>query len=266
MNILRTDSHSRHVARAATVLTSIALAFGAAVATAPAASALPSTAQATVMAKTQKQANPNLNTKELKGWYTKGKRVTLTCYAYGQSVKGWGSPGIAGGWDNLWYKTSDGVYVADVDLSTGSNSRVVANKCGTTTSTKVSLSTFYSKNIGKTLANASGDNAGECVSLVSQYLLQVYGLKTGAWGNALDYRSGGTGGKQLKAAGWKWSTDRNFRDGDIVVWDYAAGYVSSDGHIGVWYQGKVLQQNYNGKRYATLIPFFTQGYLGHWRR
>lgn len=249
------------------VLSSIALAITATIAVAPAAQALPNTKTVTVMEKTQRQKNPNLNANERVGWYNKGARITLTCYVYGQAVKGWGSPGIPGGWDSLWYKTTDGTYTADVDLATGSNSTVVAKKCGTgATTSKTSIAAFYNKVKGTSVANAAGTYRGECVSLVSQYLLQVKGIRTGAWGNAIDYKSGRSGGNQMKAAGYKWYTDKNFRDGDILVWGQYSGWVSSYGHVGVWYNGKVMEQNWNGKRYVTLNPFQSKGYAGYWRK
>lgn len=58
------------------------------------------------------------------GTYAKGGALVLECYKRGQSVKGAFSPWIPGGWDNLWYRVNDGHYVADVDLSTGSNEPV----------------------------------------------------------------------------------------------------------------------------------------------
>lgn len=241
-----------------------ALALSATVAIAPAAQALPNTKTVTVMAKTQRQLNANLNTRELVGWYNKGARITLTCYTYGQAVKGWGSPGIPGGWDSLWYRTSAGTFSADVDMATGSNGPVVAKKCNT--STTISISSFYNKVRGTSVANAAGTYRGECVSLVSQYLLQVRGLRTGAWGNAIDYKAGRLGGNKLKAAGWTWRTDKNFRDGDILVWGPYNGWVGNYGHIGVWYSGKVMEQNWNGNRNVALNRFQSKGYVGYWRK
>ncbi|OMB86008.1 hypothetical protein A5741_18150 [Mycolicibacterium conceptionense] len=77
-------------------------------------------ATATVKAKTQRMTQSNLNSKQ-DGWYNVGDRVTLVCSTRGQAVQGYFSFNIPnGGWDNLWYKTSDGHYVADVDIETGS--------------------------------------------------------------------------------------------------------------------------------------------------
>ena len=56
--------------------------------------------------------------------------MTLVCSKRGQPVKGFFSFNIPnGGWDNLWYKTSDGNFVADVDIETGTLNDV-ASDCG----------------------------------------------------------------------------------------------------------------------------------------
>nr|WP_255525358.1 CHAP domain-containing protein [Mycolicibacterium sp. BK634] len=77
-----------------------------------------------VMATTQRQQAATLNSKLL-GWYAVGTRLSLVCYARGQSVKGYYSKYVGGGgWDNLWYKTTDGGFAADIDINTGSNNPV----------------------------------------------------------------------------------------------------------------------------------------------
>lgn len=62
------------------------------------------------------------------GWYNPGDQLTLVCSRRGQNVKGFFSFNIPGGFDNLWYKTSDGNFVADVDIETGTLNDV-ANDC-----------------------------------------------------------------------------------------------------------------------------------------
>ncbi|CAM3972598.1 M23 family metallopeptidase [Tsukamurella ocularis] len=100
----------------------IATAVATAVATAGGVAEAAPTAR--VVAQTQKMTGPSLNSKQV-GWYPAGARVTLQCYERGQSVKGALSKWHPnGGWDNLWYKTSDGVFVADIDIETGSNNPV----------------------------------------------------------------------------------------------------------------------------------------------
>ncbi|WP_221936910.1 M23 family metallopeptidase [Mycolicibacterium sp. 018/SC-01/001] len=83
---------------------------------------------ATVKAQTQRMSAPNLNSQQ-NGWYNPGDRVTLVCSARGQKVQGFFSFNIPnGGWDDLWYKTTDGNFVADVDIETGTLN-VVAPDC-----------------------------------------------------------------------------------------------------------------------------------------
>jgi len=103
-----------------------ALATGALLATiglAASQSADASSHTAKVMVTTQRMSDARLTSTQ-KGTYAKNSRVTLTCYKRGQSVKGYFSGSFSGGWDNLWYKVSDGYFIADVDIDTGSNSPV----------------------------------------------------------------------------------------------------------------------------------------------
>lgn len=86
-------------------------------------------AGATVKARTQRMTQSNLKAQQ-NGWYNGGDRVTLVCSTRGQAVQGYFSFNIPnGGWDDLWYRTSDGHYVADVDIETGSL-EPVAPDCG----------------------------------------------------------------------------------------------------------------------------------------
>lgn len=83
---------------------------------------------ATVKVQTQRMSDANLNSQQ-DGVYNPGDRLSLVCSKRGQDVKGFFSFNIPGGWDNLWYKTSDGHFVADVDIETGTLD-VVAPDCG----------------------------------------------------------------------------------------------------------------------------------------
>ncbi|NMM23181.1 MAG: C40 family peptidase [Phycicoccus sp.] len=58
------------------------------------------------------------------GVYSVGSRLTLSCYLHGQAVRGYYSGSFPNGYDDLWYQVSDGYWVADVDLQTGSNNPV----------------------------------------------------------------------------------------------------------------------------------------------
>jgi hypothetical protein len=85
-------------------------------------------AGATVKAQTQRMSDANLGSHQ-DGSYNAGDQLTLVCSKRGQAVKGFFSFNIPGGWDDLWYKTSDGHFVADVDIETGTLD-VVAPDCG----------------------------------------------------------------------------------------------------------------------------------------
>lgn len=53
------------------------------------------------------------------GVYNAGQVLALACHTAGEPVKGFFSYQVAnGGWDSLWYRTTDGHYVADVDIDT----------------------------------------------------------------------------------------------------------------------------------------------------
>jgi hypothetical protein len=82
---------------------------------------------ATVKAQTQRMTDADLGSGQ-DGWYNPGDHITLSCSKRGQPVKGFFSFNIPDGWDNLWYKTSDGHFVADVDIETGTLD-VVAPDC-----------------------------------------------------------------------------------------------------------------------------------------
>lgn len=77
-----------------------------------------------VATRTQRMSQSNLNSSQT-GWYESGTVLTLVCYQRGQSVRGYFSSSFATGWDNLWYRISDGSYAADVDIETGTLDPVV---------------------------------------------------------------------------------------------------------------------------------------------
>ena len=75
-------------------------------------------------------SDANLNSHQI-GWYSPGEKLSLVCSRRGQAVKGFFSFNIPnGGWDNLWYKTSDGSFVADVDIETGTLNDVAPDCTG----------------------------------------------------------------------------------------------------------------------------------------
>lgn len=160
--------HRQRVRRTAlTALVALGLVAASVVAVPASASAAPT---ARVMVQTQRMADATLNTTQL-GWYSKGSVLQLSCFKRGQNVKGYFSPWIPGGWDNLWYKTSDGGFVADVDIDTGSNNPVTG-ECGAGGPAAVSMDTnawytLTARNSNKALDVRGGSNANG--TAVQQY-------------------------------------------------------------------------------------------------
>lgn len=74
---------------------------------------------------TQRMSAPTLHSVQ-SGTWKKGTKLTLTCHARGQRVSGYYSSWVPGGTSNIWYKTTEKMWVADIDINTGSNDPVVA--------------------------------------------------------------------------------------------------------------------------------------------
>lgn len=127
-----------------------------------------------------------------------------------------------------------------------------------------SIGAFLKHYQGQSLANSQGGYQGECVSLISRALEEVHGIDHGAWGNAIDYQKGGSGGQKMAANGFTWHTDQKFENGDILVWGNGEN-TTSYGHIGIYYEGQVWHQNFNNNRTLHTYDGLIDGYLGYWR-
>ena len=131
-------------------------------------------------------------------------------------------------------------------------------------------SDFLNHYAGQTLANSNGSYPGQCVSAIAILLEEVYGVDHGAWGNAIDYQAGGSGGQQMAANGFSWGTDTNFKNGDIVVWGDGAN-TSAYGHIGIYWDGQIWHQNWDSgsgmdqSLHAIDFNNDIDAYLGYWR-
>jgi len=210
--------------------------------------------------------------------------ATQTTTKYGKAAgKNWTNTEVdnaAKSWSLQSYAPGTTAYTGVIKIGNTTTTATCGNGCTwavsggssappSSTSLDTKVANFINATMGKTIANASGGYAGECVSLVSQYLLQVWGITTGAWGNAVDYRSGGSGGNQLSSRGFTWSTNQSFRNGDILVWG-AGNHTTSFGHIGVYYNGQLYDQNNLGRanprtaNYSGAVK--TSGYLGRWSK
>jgi hypothetical protein len=101
--------------------------------------------------------------------------------------------------------------------------------------------------------------AGQCVSYVRLYMEEVLGIKTAVWGHAVSYWTNPAVLKHFT----KVATPQ---DGDVVVWgDDAGNWTGPEGHIAIWHQGQLLNQNYGGNLKVTISKHFTQGLLGYLR-
>lgn len=126
----------------------------------------------------------------------------------------------------------------------------------------ITLDQFYTKyNIHLPITNYLGQYPGECVSLISRYLADCYGLTPGAWGNATDYYPNPN--PAILTVFDVMLPGTTPQDGDILVWgDDPGTFTGADGHIAIAYRGRIMNQNYEGKKYLTLDNFFSPGYKG----
>lgn len=165
---------------------------------------------------------------------------------------------------------TDGAATTVVVVTVPISAKAPAPPPPSTPSLNARVDAFVSATRGRTIAAPDGSLPGECVSLVKRFLRDVHGITPGNWGNAVEYRQGATGGKQLAARGFVWRTDNNLQTGDILVWGSGAG--SAAGHIGIWHAGKLYDQNNYGSgrasapRTANYSPYVPPGRLGYWRK
>jgi len=151
----------------------------------------PSGPTAKAMARTQRMSEARLTSTQ-NGWYESGATVTLSCYTYGQAVKGYFSAYVGnGGWDSLWYQASDGFYLADVDIDTGSNSPV-AKSCsvGTDVSTPPSTSgsnTIISRAKSWVDAHVPYNQGASFANQYGKYRTDCSGFVSMAWGLGSSY-------------------------------------------------------------------------------
>lgn len=197
------------------------------------------------MATTQRMAGPTLNTTQY-GWYGRGTGVALACYERGQSVKGYYSPWIPGGWDNLWYRTADGGYVADVDINTGSNDPVTA-PC-TTASRESRALAWANSMIG------SMSYAGLCERFVEN-----------AYGTSNRYPSAISAYAALRNAGAIRTSTTGIPVGALVfssnpAWDQGYGHVMISRGDGTFVSGGVLTTY--GNHTTVQVMGFPSGFLG----
>ncbi|HIW29126.1 MAG TPA: CHAP domain-containing protein [Candidatus Luteococcus avicola] len=170
---------------------------------------------ATAMVSTQRQTAPTLNSTQV-GWYAKGQRVNLTCYQRGQGVTGYYSPWIPGRVDNLWYKASDGYWVADVDINTGSNNPVTAACPATTPPSTNSTGPFNAGIIAAAQRRGTGSYGGQCLVFAENMVRAAGGPSIAMGYNVSTYQSQWS--RYANEVSWS-----NARPGDIIQWYDPAG-------------------------------------------
>lgn len=199
----------------------------------------------TVMVKTQRMSSSTLKSTQ-KGWWSKGSHLRLVCYERGQSVSGYYSRYVKGGRSNIWYRASDGYWIADIDLSTGSNNPVTPT-CSSLTSAK----TAYGRKIGAKRTWNAGV-AGNCTWGAYEKWRAATGYYPALSGNAKDWAT------SAKKQGWSVVADAQAKS--IVVFQPGVQGAGGYGHVG-WVTS--TQKRKDGV-YITITEMNYAGGLGKW--
>lgn len=209
----------------------------------------PSTAYAadpvgTVKARTQKMSGPALPPQYSQaGWYEVNAKLNLVCFQRGQAVKGYYSSSFPGGWDNLWYKVSDGYWVADVDIDTKSNNPVTGECANGPVAAAIDTNAWYSitpKNSGLRL-----DIRG--AAKTNGTLVQQYGSNSSA-AQRFRFIANGDGTYRISSALTS-----------AQVLDVAGGGTGSGAKVQTWTWANVGQQRWHvsvsaASGYVTIKP------------
>lgn len=200
---------------------------------------------------TQSMSGPTLHSTQY-GVYPPGTKVPVVC----GTPSGQGVPGaFTSSNDPTWHRLLGGDWVPDADFYTGTNGLFAGEpNCtppgGGVGSTK--LDAFVA-------AHPSGSEIDspwgpQCVTLIVHYLSEVYGVGITQW-NASTYQPGESSGNVMAANGWQWHAGKgNFQQGDVLVWSYTpAG--GSAGHIAIWYNGQLYEQNAHSSPGISLDPW-----------
>lgn len=250
--------------RTASALSGMALMGAASLAMAQPASAA---STATVMStSTQGQSGPSLSF-ALNRTFSKGKVLNLKCYDRGQSVSGYYSPWVSGGRSDIWYQTigDGGVWVPDIDISTGSNNPVVP-KCAANLPWTEGVAYQVSQAPGGSISHQNSYNRYAFdVRMASNTKLRApetgvvafSGWDSGGGGNVVMVRREGTS----ECIQMAHLTSRSVGVGTRVVRGQVVGYSGTTGnssgphlHLGVvncsnWLSVRVLPTQERGQSY-----------------
>lgn len=188
--------------------------------------AAPASASTTGTAKvrTQRSSAPNLASQV--GWFEAGQHIDLECSTHGQRVQGYFSFNIPnGGWDDLWYRTPSGDYVADVDIETGTLNSVTPD-CSPTPAPNPSAAPQGSRE-DRAIAWANSQVGSDGYDfLCGRFVANAYGRENLGAGSAQIFHD------QLAGAG-QIHMDQNIPKGALVFsvskWDLYNGV--HQGHV-----------------------------------
>ena len=217
----RTGAPSRSLALGALVVIALVTALGMpSITKAPLASADTS---ATVEVETQRMSDAGLTSRQ-DGTYKPGDVVTLVCSKRGPGMAGiFFASTVAGRGNELWYRTSDGHFVSDDAIETGTL-KVAAPECSSPLPSAASEATFI--DAGRATGRTQGANPGtpgQCTWGAAQKWFEASGSYPALRGDAMSWADAAV------AAGWTVVNDA--RDRSIVVFPPGVAGAGSYGHV-----------------------------------
>lgn len=165
-----------------------------------------------------------------------------------------------GGWDDLWYKTTDGVFVADIDINTGTNNPITpacnaapAAQPAPAPAPQPAVQGRSKGDTGQTNVIAAGGFGGQCTDSAQQKIKQNAGYYIPALrGNAMKWAD------QARAAGWTVVADAQPRS--VVVFQPGVQHAGGVGHV-AWVDSV---QNRADGRYISVTEMNYGGNVGKW--
>lgn len=121
------------------------------------------------------------------------------------------------------------------------------------------LEQFKNRTMGGSYGNPkTGTFKGQCVSYARMYMEEVLGIPTYPNGDAKDYWNNRISTENFDKV-------PNPQNGDVVV--YGAVPSNIYGHIGIWYNGQLLSQNYDKPLHVSIARLnLTGNRLGYLRK
>lgn len=217
----RTGESPRSLALGAFVVVAFVAALGTpSIAKAPLAFADTS---ATVEVETQRMSDASLTSRQ-DGIYKPGDELTLVCSKRGHGMAGTFGSTVAGRGNDLWYQTSDGHFVSDDDIETGTL-KVAAPECGSAPPSvpgEAAPITDSGRMTGRTQGVNPG-TPGQCTWGAAQKWFEASGSYPALLGDAMSW------GDTAIAAGWTVVADA--REYSIVVFQPGVAGAGSIGHV-----------------------------------